>query len=60
MLKILFVDDDAIARRNIPRKINWVEYNWQLIYVARDGVDALEYIKKVNLILLFLTLRCQL
>ena len=32
MTKILFVDDDAIARRNIRTKIDWKSYNWELIY----------------------------
>lgn len=45
MLKILFVDDDAIARRNMARRIDWKAFGWDLVYTARDGVDALEYIK---------------
>ena len=43
MTKILFVDDDAIARRNIRTKIDWKSYNWELIYTAKDAVDALDF-----------------
>lgn len=45
MMKLLFVDDDAIARRNMVQRIAWNEYGWDLVYTARDGVDALEYMK---------------
>lgn len=46
MLKILFVDDDAVARRNMAQRIDWNAYGWNLVYTARDGVDALEYMKE--------------
>lgn len=46
MSKILFVDDDAIARRNIATKIDWASYGWELVYTAKDAVEALEYIKQ--------------
>lgn len=46
MSKILFVDDDAIARRNIAAKIDWAAYGWELVYAAKDAVEALEYIKQ--------------
>lgn len=45
MLKILFVDDDAVARRNIVKRIDWAAHGWDLVYTARDGVDALEFTK---------------
>lgn len=45
MTKILFVDDDAIARRNIEHRINWTDNDFELIYAARDGIDALEFMK---------------
>ena len=46
MLKILFVDDDAVARRNMAQRIDWNDLGWDLVYTARDGVDALEYMKE--------------
>lgn len=46
MTKILFVDDDAIARRNIRTKIDWKSYNWELIYTAKDAVDAVDFMKQ--------------
>ena len=46
MLKILFVDDDAVARRNMAQRIDWNTLGWNLVYTARDGVDALEYMKE--------------
>ena len=42
MTKILFVDDDAIARRNIRTKIDWKSYNWELIYTAKDALDFMK------------------
>lgn len=45
MLKILFVDDDMIARQNMEKRLNWEEYGWELVYTARDGDEALDYMK---------------
>lgn len=45
MTKILFVDDDAIIRRGIAAKIHWEENGWELIYTARDAMEALDFIK---------------
>lgn len=46
MTKILFVDDDAIIRRSIVSKIDWKSYGWDLIYTARDAIEALDFIKE--------------
>lgn len=46
MTKILFVDDDAIIRRGIRNKIDWEANDWELVYTARDAMEALEYIKE--------------
>ena len=46
MFKILFVDDDAIARTNISNRLDWNHHGWDLVYTAKDAVDALDYIKK--------------
>ena len=46
MLKIMYVDDDAIIRRGMEQKIKWQTYNWELVYIARDAMEALEYIKE--------------
>lgn len=45
MTKILFVDDDAIARRSMISKIKWNLYGWELMYTAKDAIDALDYIE---------------
>jgi len=44
-MKILFVDDDAIARKSIVNRVPWERYGWELIYCAKDGIDALEFIQ---------------
>lgn len=44
-MKILFVDDDAIARKSIPSRVHWEEYGWEFLYAAKDGMEALEYMK---------------
>lgn len=46
MTKIVFVDDDAIIRRGITTKIDWKENGWDLIYTARDAMEALDFIKE--------------
>lgn len=45
-MKILFVDDDAIARKSMAVRIPWEKYGWELMYCAKDGVDALDYMKE--------------
>ena len=45
MTKILFVDDDAIIRRGIKTKVDWEANGWELIYTARDAMEALDFIK---------------
>lgn len=46
MTKIMFVDDDAIIRRSIADKIEWKKYGWELVYTARDPMEALDYLKE--------------
>lgn len=45
MTRIMFVDDDAIIRRNIANKIDWRGHGWELVYTARDPMEALDYLK---------------
>lgn len=45
IMKILFVDDDAIARKSIASRIPWATYGWELLYCAKDGMDALKYMQ---------------
>ncbi|MDD4849322.1 MAG: response regulator [Gemmiger sp.] len=44
-MKILFNDDDVIARKNIEKRIPWAQYGWELIYCAKNGMDALEFMQ---------------
>lgn len=44
MTTLLFIDDDAIIRRAIQKNIDWESNGFCLEYVARDGIDALEYL----------------
>lgn len=46
MIKILFVDDDAIARRSIGNRIDWTTHGWELCHTAKDGVEALDYMRE--------------
>ncbi len=48
MLKILFVDDDAIARRSIAAKLDWTAYGWELVHTAKNAVDALDFMKQTQ------------
>lgn len=45
MMKILFVDDDAIARKSISTRIPWAKYHWELMHCAKDGMEALEFMQ---------------
>ena len=45
-MKILFVDDDTIARKSMAVRIPWEKYGWELMYCAKDGMEALDYIKE--------------
>lgn len=44
MTTLLFIDDDAIIRRAIQKNIDWESHGFCLKYVAKDGIDALEYL----------------
>lgn len=44
-MKILFNDDDVIARKNIEKRIPWEQYGWELIYCAKNGMEALEFMQ---------------
>lgn len=44
-MKVLFVDDDAIARKSIPSRIPWKQHGWEFMYAAKDGMEALEYLQ---------------
>lgn len=41
----MFVDDDAIIRRSIANKIDWKGHGWELVYTARDPMEALDYLR---------------
>lgn len=45
MMRILFVDDDAVARKNIVHRIPWHKYGWELLTCAKDGMEALDYMQ---------------
>ncbi len=44
MIRLLFVDDDAITRRSIAENIPWDSLGITLCYVARDGYEAIQYV----------------
>lgn len=46
MMKILFVDDDAIARKTASVKINWGDLGYHFLTPADNGLDALDVIRK--------------
>ena len=46
MMKILFVDDDAITRKTASTKINWSGLGYQFLTPADNGLDALDIIRK--------------
>ncbi len=43
MIRLLFVDDDAITRRFVTESIPWESLGVQLQYVAKDGYAAMQY-----------------
>lgn len=44
MTNLLFIDDDAIIRRAIQKNIDWHSHGFHLEYVARDAIEALDYL----------------
>lgn len=44
MIRLLFVDDDAITRRSITENIAWESLGITLCCVARDGYEAIQYV----------------
>lgn len=48
-MRILIVEDEYITRTFLTSIINWEEYDMTLVGVAKDGIEALEIIKKDNI-----------
>ncbi len=46
MIKVLFVDDERIARIALNSMVEWENTEFQIVGAARDGLEALEAIKK--------------
>jgi len=44
MVRLLFVDDDAITRRSIIENISWDSLDIELSYVAKDAYEAIQYV----------------
>lgn len=42
MYKLMLVDDEAIARKNVINKIHWNEYGFEIVCEAENGEEAFE------------------
>lgn len=48
ILRVMIVDNDYSARRDIERKVRWVENDFELVGEANDGEEALALIPYVT------------
>ncbi len=48
MIKVIIADDEPRICKLIEKLINWEELEMEVIKVASNGVEALEYIKEFN------------
>ena len=45
VFNLMIVDDEPVIRNGLANFIDWKQLNCQVVYVARDGLDACENIK---------------
>ena len=45
-MKILIADDEKISREGIRDCVNWSKYDMEVVYCAKDGKEALDYISE--------------
>ena len=44
MLRVMFVDDDTVIRQTIRQTIRWQELGYDLVCVAKDPLEAIDYV----------------
>ena len=53
MIKVLFVDDDKLARKGIIALLNWEKYGMQVVGDVQNGKAALDFIRQYEVDLVF-------
>ena len=48
-MRVLIVEDEYITRNFLSSIINWEEHDMTLVSLAKDGLEALNIIKKENI-----------
>lgn len=46
MIKILIVDDEKTIRKGLSLAVPWKEHGYEVVYTAKNGVDALDFFQK--------------
>ncbi|GIP31497.1 response regulator transcription factor [Paenibacillus sp. J2TS4] len=54
MYKVLLVDDEPLITKGLQALLNWEDYGFEIIQIAENGKEALEYVNE-NLIHLLVT-----
>ena len=45
MLKVMIVDDEPFIAQGLKVLINWKRQNFEIVKIAENGLEALEYLK---------------
>ena len=48
MHRVLLADDDTIVRLYLTDIVNWKQYDMEVVGAARDGMEALEMIRRME------------
>ncbi|TYQ16291.1 UNVERIFIED_CONTAM: two-component system response regulator YesN [Acetivibrio alkalicellulosi] len=57
MYKVLIADDEPLINKGLKYLINWKEYGLEIVYSAKDGMDAFYAIKKYGTDILITDIR---
>ncbi|MFC4388790.1 response regulator [Gracilibacillus marinus] len=57
MLKVMFVDDEPIIREGLCSIINWEDYGYQVVGIAKNGKEGLERILEYHPDLVFVDIQ---
>lgn len=57
MIKVLLADDERIIREGIGKLVKWEDFGTELTFLAKDGLEAYEYIKENQVDILITDIR---
>ena len=57
MYQVLIVDDEPFVRQGLKVVVDWEAYGFHIAAEARNGIEAIEYLKKSKFDLIFMDIR---